>query len=282
MDGSAEIGGRVRIGRFSFEPPPGTVVSGRGQSIYRIELETLVATQELSVEAQWRGRVEAWDPQDVVRAWELRPGVPAVWRRWNPDDPELLSLTVLIPAEDHAVVAERGCQAGREADVERMLDMLVDVYRPGGTSGFCIGRGAIVSEEGQNEEARVVLRQTQAGVNLEFQTDVVLRPADTSPPDDLAEIADAVAAARGEIVVTADRTREAAGLGGREAFVTLSLPGQEPQVRASWRFPGEPLSSTRPEITVIATAPLARKRELAGVWNGVLMSLRQTPTAAPG
>lgn len=273
-------------GRFEFEAPAALAVAGRSQSIYRVDVASapLPAGGLEEVRRERLAHVRALRPpagvaDPVRRSFELQPGVGAVWYYANPDDGEQLCLEAIKPSGGHAVVASRGGMAGDEEGVETLVGNVLDAYVPGAARGFCVGAGAVTSEPGVNEQVLVSLEHRSAPeFVVTFRTQTVNEP-DTLTHSNLDEERRAVAARGGTLEVLRDGPRRAAGLEGKEVWVSVAAPGEPPFVRFAWHFPGAGGDSTRPAVTVVASARGANRAELEGAWESLLRSLRAFPPA---
>jgi hypothetical protein len=94
----------------------------------------------------------------VVRTFDLSPGVRGAWYIVNSYAPELRELEAIMPANDQAVLAVRGGEAGKEATVETLVRNVLSAYVRDTVQGFCVGHGAITSEPGLNEETRITFQ----------------------------------------------------------------------------------------------------------------------------
>jgi hypothetical protein len=77
-----------------------------------------------------------------------------------------------------------------------------------------------------------------------------------------------------------ERERTLAGMSGFEMRVAISLPGEAPQLRYTWHFPGEPGQPGRPKINLIGRAGVAAQGQLDLAWEAVLASLAAIPLNA--
>jgi hypothetical protein len=274
------------LGRFWFVVPGALAVTGRSQSIYRVDVSTIPLPAG-GLDALWRerlARVNALTPppgvaSPVIRTFELQPGVSGIWYFVNPDDDEELCLEALKPQSGYAVLASRRGAASKEAIVETLVKNVLDAYVPGTERGFCVGAGAITSEPGLNEYAGIALEHpTVPNFEVSIDTRTVKEP-DTRAYSNLDEERQVTAGLGGTVEELRDQTRVVAGLEGKEIWASVDLPRETPFVRFTWHFPGVAEDSSRPMINIMGTAPTSRRAELEAVWEAVLRSFRPIPPA---
>ena len=264
------------IGRFQFSMPENLVVASREQSIYRVD----VRTEELpstggGPQAVWEGIMADVHP---IREFDLRPGVRAVWYFRNPESPKLLNLEALQGFSDHVLLLVRGCETGKEKPAEKLVSGVATAYAPGAMRGFCLGRGCITSEPGNNEDARVTFRsETTQELELSFETHTVGNQVNV-PISQVINEFKAQAGAGGNVQVIRQSSRKSAGLTGEEVLLSVS-DGKKTFAAYRWQFPGVAGNSFAPEIGIVGTAPLGGLDTLTQVADEILNSLQPVPRA---
>jgi hypothetical protein len=275
------------IGRFQFSMPESLVVASRKQSIYRVD----VRTEELpsaggGAQAVWGGimaDVHAVQPSPVngrvvIREFDLKPGVRAVWYFRNPEAPKLLNLEALKAFPDHVLLLVRGCETGKEEPVEKLVGNVATAYAPGAMRGFCLGRGCITSEPGNNEDTTATFRsRTTPELELSFETHTVGNQVDV-PMSQMIDELKAQAGASGSVQALRQSPRKSAGLTGEEALLSVS-DGKKPFATYRWHFPGVTGNSFAPEIGLVGTVPIGGLDALTKVVDEILNSFQPVPRA---
>jgi len=277
-------GGLCCIGRFHFAAAD-FKVTRRSQTIYRVDVNTMplsaggfgVAWQARLAEIRALASATLGDP--IIRSFELQPGIFGAWYIGDPDSPQLRSLQVLKPADNHFIQADVTADAGNEAMAEGLVREILNAYRPTTEHGFCVGFGSIVLQPAQIERATLKLaHRTLAGVLLRFDTETVKTP-DTRTFSNLTEAELVVQGSGGQLSVLRNQQTTAAGLLGRELRIAVTVPGEEPFVRFTWHFPGEPLNAVKPQIDIVGSAYTTQQAALEALWEDMLGSLRPIPPA---
>jgi hypothetical protein len=277
-------GSQVCIGRYEFMAPGGLAIDGRTQRIYRVDVST-VSLAERRLQSYWNGKMAELRKlpsppgtiSPVLRTFELKPGMQAVWYADDPEDAESNQLLAIRPVGDHVVVAQRGGSVAGRSNVETLVGNVLDAYVPSTGEGFCAGAGAITTEPGRNEQTLIALTHSRLpDTEVEFSTETVREP-DTSTYSDVSEEREAAAANGGTINVLRDRMRTAGGVEGNEMWISVSAPDEESTVRFTWEFAGRPENAIRPYMQFRASAPLAQKAELERLWEVLLNTLKPVP-----
>jgi Tle cognate immunity protein 4 C-terminal domain len=269
------------VGRFQLAMPEVLSVAGRSQSINRVEVNTS-ALPAGGVEALWRERItriRALHPPSgianpVIREFDLQHGVKAVWYFANSGDDELHTVEAIKPEANHAVLVLFEGIAGKEDVVEGLLKNVLDAYVPQARQGFCVGYGAITSEPGINEHARISFdHQRLSDLEITVETQTVKEP-DNRTFSNLDEEKQVVRALGGEVITLRDQTRSVAGLQGKEIWASVVTPHEPSFVRFTWHFAGAPRDSARPMINIKGIAATDQQTELQTIWEIILNSLR--------
>ena len=268
------------IGRFQFEVPAGLVESGRSQSIYRVKVTARpfqrASPQKLIEEKVAQLRPLASGESAVVRRFDLLPGVPAVWYIPTPRRRDLHELMAVRPVGDYAVVAIRGGEAAKGPAVEELVGNVLNAYTQETSYGFCVGRGAITSEPGFDEDTLIVFSDPgRPNLEIQVSTETVTEP-DTKTYSNLDEER-RLASGGGSLDVLNEQWRTAAGLKGKQIWISLTLRDRGPLLRFTWHFPGVAESSSSPMINIVGRAKGENRAELEATWETLLSTLRQVP-----
>ncbi len=265
------------VGRFSFAVPEAMNVTGRSQSMYRTNVSS-VSLPAGDIDAYWTGRLS--EMGTVLRRFDLEPGVKSAWSARNPVYPKILTLETVKPVSGGLIAADREADAGKEDVAEALVRDIINAYVPASDRGFCIGSGAITLEPSQNEQARLTLESSASPeIELRFETQTVREP-DTKTYSDVDEERSVASAHGGTLTVLRDQQRSAAGLQGKEIWISATVPGEKPLVRFSWHYPGVGASGAQPSINIVGSAPVEKKAQLETIWETVLTSVRVVPLAA--
>jgi type VI secretion system (T6SS) Tli4-like immunity protein len=272
------------IGRFRMTVPDAMIVAGRSQSIYRVDVDTVPMPTE-GLQALWSATIAKFRPLPPPSDSEssdrptftLQPGVRAIWYIANPSSPEIRTLKGIKPVANHAVIAARSGETGRESDIEMLVKGVLDAYQPVTTQGFCVGFGSINSEPGLNEQTLISFdHKKMRDFDIRFETRTVSKP-DTQTYSDVDEEKQLMASAGGKLNVLRDHSRSVAGLEGKEIAISSSAPGEPPSLRFTWHFPGVPQSSSKPMINIVASAPVSQQADLEKIWDAMLKSIQTVP-----
>ncbi len=264
-------------GRFSFLAPETMNATGRSQSMYLTSVTTIPIPTE-GVDAYWKGRL-AQIGTLRPRVFAPQPDVKSAWSARNSTFPNILTLEMVKPVSGGLIVIESEADSGKEEVAETLAKDIVDSWVAAGDRGFCIGNGAITLEPSQNEQARLALVDSSApGVEIRFETRTVREP-DMKTYSDVDEEKAVASGSGGTLDVLRDQRRSAAGLSGKEIWISLAVPGDKPGLRFTWHYPGAGASSTQPSINIVGSAPLEQKARLEAIWEEVLTSLRAVPLA---
>jgi hypothetical protein len=271
-------------GRFSLAVPEHMKVDVRSQSIYRTNVKTLPAP-EGGIQAYWAARLLALRAQpgisfegpDALRIFDAQKGINGVWYRGNRAFPNTLTLEAAMEVERGLVLADREAVSGKESVAGQLVTSILKAYVPSTDSGFCVGDGAIQMEPSQNERVQLNLTHVIApDLEVRFATRAVVEP-DLKSYSDVEEERELAASCGGSIVVLREQQRRAAGMDGKEIWISMSVPGEAPSVRFSWHFPGTGGDASRPMINLVGSAPLVEQPVLQDAWDRVLGSLRPIP-----
>jgi hypothetical protein len=272
------------IGRFYLAVPDVLLVAGRSQSIYRVDVDT-VPIPSGGLQALWAATVAKFRPlppsADLDSSdrptFTLQPGVRAIWYIANPSSPEIRTLKGIKPVANHAVIAARSGETGRESDIEMLVKGVLDAYQPVTTQGFCVGFGSINSDPGVNEQTLISFdRKKIKDFEIRFETRTVSKP-DTQTYSDVDEEKELMASAGGKLHVLRDHSRPVAGLEGKEIAISASAPGEPASLRFTWHFAGVPQNSSKPMINIVASAPVSQQAELEKIWDTLLNSIQTVP-----
>jgi hypothetical protein len=271
--------GRVQCaGRFSFLAPETMNVTGRSQSMYLTNVTTIPVPPG-GIDAYWKDRlaqIGALQP----RVFALQADVKSAWSARNSTFPNDLTLEIVKPVNAGLMVVECEADAGKENIAETLVRDIVNAYVPASDRGFCVGNGAITLEPSQNEQVRLSLEGSgfpEIEIRLETRT---VREPDMKTYSDVDEEKSLASEQGGTLTVLLDRQRSAAGLPGKEIWISFAAPGDKPNVRFSWHYQGVGASGTQPSINIVGSAPVEKKSQLEAIWESVLTSLRAVPLAA--
>lgn len=263
---SSESNNKVAIGRFRLTVPDTLQALSRTQIIYGVEVEAIQA-----VDGAWQAKLAALGTPVLSRP-NLGEGVEAVWYKKAND----LLLEAQLVRDGAAVSILRDAPEGKEAVAEKLSAAVLENYKSGVAAGFCLGPGAIHMGPSLTESVRINWEQPLSGVKLDFSTRTVTEP-DTKTFMDVDEERGFARLSGGSLTVLLERDRTAAGLAGREIRIVLALPGQEPQVRFTWHYPGVGRDGTKPKIDFVAKGPLAAQPQMESLWDAILPSLESIP-----
>lgn len=282
-----------RIGRFRFLLPAAFAVTGRSQSIYRVDASTVALAapgSPANAEAWWttklaalrRGRRPTGVADIVIRPLALpSPDLHGVLHYAGPDTDELQTVLVTKAYPDHLVQLSRQTEVDGVPEIEKMVASVIGSYVPGGREGFDIGHGMLTSVPGVNEQARIALRHAGLpGVELDLDTRTVRTP-EGDPMAGVDQDKQRLAAAGQTLVVLRNQRRSVAGLPGSEVRLQIRKTGapSEGLLRFSWHFPGVAALPTAPAIMAVASAPLREQAALEAAWEAFLESLQLLPLA---
>lgn len=257
---------QVAIGRFRLSVPETLKALSRTQMIYGVEVGAVPV-----VDGAWDAKMTALGAKVLSRP-RLGEGVDAVWYKEAND----LLLEAQRVSDGVAVSILRDAPSGKEAVAEKLSSAVLENYKPGVAAGFCLGPGAIHMGPSLSESVRINWEQPLTGVKLDFSTRTVTEP-DTKTFMDVDEEKGFARLAGGSLTVLLERDRTVAGLPGREIRIVLTLPGQEPQVRFTWHYPGVGRDGTKPKIDFVAKGPAAAQPQIESLWEAMLPSLESVP-----
>ncbi len=261
-----ELTNKEAIGRFRVGVPEGLTAVSRSQMIYGVEV-----VAEPAQPGAWDAKVAAQAGKIVSRP-SLGAGVAAFWYKQGSD----LILEAQALRDGVAVSIVRDAPEGKEAVAEKLASAVLENYKPGTAAGFCLGPGAIHMGPSLSESVRMNWQLLGSGGKLEFSTQTVTEP-DTKTFMDVEEERGLAGAAGGTLTVLSERERILAGLNGREIRILVTLPGQEPQVRFTWHYPGVGRDGTKPKIDFVAKDSVSGQPRLEAVWEAMLPSLEPVP-----
>jgi hypothetical protein len=256
------------IGRFRLGVPETLKPLSRTQLIYGVEVAAAPV-----VPGAWDAKVGSLGAKILSRP-SLGDGVAAVWYKDGND--HILEASAL--RDGFSVAVLRDAPAGKEAVAEKLTAAVLSNYKPGSAAGFCLGPGAIHMGPSLTESVRINWEQPLTGVKLDFSTRTVTEP-DTKTFMDVKEESDFARMAGGSLTVLLERDRTVAGLAGREIRIVVTLPGQEPQVRYTWHYPGVERDGTKPKIDFVAKGPASAQAQLESIWEAMLPSLESVPVS---
>ena len=277
------------VGRFRFTLLSPMALNGRSQSIYGVDLSTVVLSSE-SADTLWSGRltrirslkppVDARDA--IIRDFQLEKGTHAVWYFANSASSRVRTLEAMKAVRDHALVVRFDAASGKELLAETLVKNVINAYVPSTEQGFCIGQGSITSEPGVNEQALATFVHPELQeFRLSFDTHTVREPATTHPLSDVADEKRDVEAAGGRLRVLRDEGRVVSDLAGREGRISVISAGEKPFVRFTWHFPGAGQGrSDQPEIMIKGIALTEHQSKLERIWETMLQSLRRVPLSS--
>jgi len=261
-----ELKNKEAIGRFRIGVPEGMTAMNRGQMIYGVEV-----VAESAKAGAWDAKVAAHAGKIVSRP-TLGNDVTAIWYKEGSD----LILEAQAVRDGIAVSVVRDAPEGKEPVAEELAGDVLEHYKPGTAAGFCLGPGAIHLGPSLSESVQMNWQLQSSDVKLEFSTQTVTQPElDTFM--DVDEERGMTKAAGGTLAVLSERDRTVAGLKGREIRIAVTLPGQEPQVRYTWHYPGVGRDGTKPSINFVAKGSVAAQSKLESVWEAMLPSLESIP-----
>jgi hypothetical protein len=204
--------------------------------------------------------------------------VPDIVEKIFKDIPQLLNLEAMQHVANHRMVLVRGCEAGKETTVEKLVVNVIKAYEPIVSRGFCVGFGCITSEPGQNEDVRIMFRHLKlAEFEGHFETHTVATPMVSRKAED-AESA-SLKIKGGHITVLLNEARTAAGLNGQLVAIASTVPGEGASVDYYWNFPGVPGNSFAPSVELTLRGSLDRKDEVEATFTTMLSSLATVPSA---
>ncbi len=268
--------GRVHCtGRFSFVAPEEMKVTGRSQSMYLTEVSTIPMVPG-GIDLYWKNRLAQIGPVQP-RRFEFQPDVRSAWYVGSSTFPNILMLEMVKPVNGSLLVVSGDAYVGKEHLTETLVKDVVNAYVPRSDRGFCVGNGAITLEPSQNEQATVALASTTSpDIEIRFTTQTVREP-DMMAYSNVDEDEEIASSSGGTLTVLRNDQRSAAGLSGKEIWISASAPDEMPMVRFSWHYPGLGRSSTEPSINIVGSAPVNKQAQLESTWNTVLTSLRPIP-----
>lgn len=273
---------KVYVGRFQFSVPETMQRDGSGYySMYRTYMRVQPIPSggfQNMVDQKIKDLRAKGYPVKATPMTEPIAGMRSIWSQENPVFPNIMTLEAMAELKGQVFVAGREADAGKEPIAEKLVGDLFHSYEPGAISGFSLGEGAILLEPSGNEQTRLVFKhRTHSDIELRFQTRTVSEP-DTKSYADLVEerqIAHKVKRLR-------KGSRVAAGLKGRELWLSAHFPSEQSGLRFSWVYSGVAYNAAQPCITLVASAELKHRAELEAVWKAVLGSLDSIPLAPPG
>jgi hypothetical protein len=261
-----ELKNKEAIGRFRVGVPDGLAFVSRSQMIYGVEVAAVPEQP-----GAWDAKVAAHADKIVSRP-SLGAGVAAFWYKEGSD----LVLEAQALREGVAVSIVRDAPEGKEAVAEKLSAAVLENYKPGTGAGFCLGPGAIHMGPSLSESVRIIWDLPAGAGRVEFSTQTVTEP-DNKTFMDVEEERGMTGAAGGTLTVLSERDRTLAGLNGREIRIRVALPGQEPQVRLTWHYPGVGRDGAKPRIDFLAKGPAALQPQLEAAWEAMLPSLESVP-----
>ncbi|GEM_PF-4126496 len=252
------------IGRFRVGVPEAVKAASRSQRIYGVRVEAAQL-------GAWALRMAELGEKVVSRP-TMASGVEAVWYRQASD----LILEARQVRGETAVTIVRDAPEGKEAVAERLSGDVLAAYVEGTAAGFCIGPGAIRMGPSLSESVRMVWKGIGNSVRVEFSTQTVTSP-DTKTFMDVDEERGFAGLAGGSFAVLRERNRTVAGMAGREIWITIGLPGKEPQVRFTWHFAGVGREGTKPKIDIVGKSGTSDRAALEAAWEAMLPSIETVP-----
>jgi hypothetical protein len=275
---SSSTSGRLHCaGRFAFVAPEEMRDTGRTQSIYGTNVSVIPVVPG-GVDAYWKSRlaqIGAVQP----RRFDFQPDVRSAWYIGSSTSPSLLTLEMVKPVDAGLLHVSRAANSGKEHLAESLAKDIVSAYVARTDRGFCLGSGAITLEPSQYEQARLVLASTVSpDIDIEIATRTVGEP-DVTTYSNVDEETEVASSGGGTLTVLRNAQRSAAGLSGKEIWISVSAPDEMPMLRFTWHYPGIGGSSTEPSINIVGSAPQLKRAHLEAIWNSVLTSLRAIPLA---
>jgi Tle cognate immunity protein 4 C-terminal domain len=280
----------ICIGRFAFSIPEGSRITGRSQSIYRVDVTT-VPVPAGGLDSLWhkrlveiRGTAPPPDENDrIIRTYALARATKAVMYYDSTDSPGPRRLDGMRQTDNWAVIASRFGAQGQDRDMETLVLHVLDGYSPIGKEGFCVEHGVITSEPGNNEAAGARLdNPLLQDFEVVFRTQTVRDPKPIEELSDVDEFRRAFGGISASTQVLTSTTRNAAGLAGLEERIAVLPNGDPPFIRFSWKYSGEPLRSDHPQISIRAVCHSIHQAQMVEAWEAILGSLRQVPMSAKG
>jgi hypothetical protein len=272
------------IGRFRFAVPDSMSVAGRSQSIYAVDVKTVLIPLE-GIQRLWDEhlvRIRPMAPpnesaKSELHTFDLQPGSLAIWYLRDSASPRIRTLDAARAAGEYAVVVSRSGEAGKESIVEELARIVLNSYVPSTANGFCVGHGAITSEPSPEEESLITLNHGKVkDLQIRFSTRAVSTP-DTTTYSDVQEEKELVESDGGRLSVLRDQQRRVAALEGKEIAISATSPKEPAMVRFTWHFPGVAQDSTRPMINIVGSAPLPQQPELQKIWDSLLQTIETVP-----
>ena len=277
-------GGNLFIGRFALRLPPDIRIKGRSQSIFRVWVKSKRIPAG-SFESLWEqnrlGEIRVQPkpanvPDRIVRSYQLSRDSRAALYYNDPKDPESRQLEVFRETGGVVVMAMRAGLGGQERDMESLVAHVVDSFAPQSRIGFCLEDGAIVCETAANESSQSMFEHVRLqNIEISLNTTTVRNPRTLDDISVAHELQMALGASTAK-VMNSER-RITAGLEGLEERIQLLIDGEAPAIRFSWKYPGDSLVSTRPQITFQAMCHESDAPVFVPEWEKMLASLRQVP-----
>ena len=252
------------IGRFRVGVPAAMTATSRSQMIYGVRVEA----RRLGA---WAERMADLGEKVVSRP-TMASGVEAVWYREASD----LILEARQVRGETAVTVVRDAPEGKEAVAERLSGDVLAAYVEGTAAGFCIGPGAIRMGPSLSESVEMVWKGKASSVRVDFSTQTVTSP-DRKTFMDVDEERGFAQLAGGSLTLLRERDRTVAGLAGREIWISIALPGKEPQVRFTWHFAGVGRDGTKPKMDIVGKSGGGDQAALEAAWEAMLPSVETVP-----
>jgi hypothetical protein len=272
------------IGRFQLTVPDPMVVAGRSQSIYDVDVRTLLIPPG-GIDVLWNARLAKIRPiapdkefhPASFRTFELLPGTRAVWFIGNPSSPQLREIEALMPSGNHAVLIVTGGEAGKEPVVENLVRIVLNSYVSSTTQGFCVGDGAVTSVPGVDEQTLISLDHMKVeDFEIRFETQNISGEG-AEAYSDQGEEKETSHSGDARMSVLRDGPRVVAALEGKESEIFLAPPQESALVRLTWHFPGVPGNTSKPMINIVAMCPAKYRAELEKIWDALLNSVQPVP-----
>lgn len=268
------------LGRFDFGLPAEFAELGRSQSAYSVVVTTIPLDGRTADEV-WSDRLReiralpqaARDAERPIRPVKAGPDY-AVSYRSNLSAPHLITLEAQRAFDNHVLRVRCEGKADLEEDIQSLVKLTIDDYRPGASVGFCVGAGSIVDEAGPDEQALASYRNHQKGVEISIRTEPVGAVPSSDPLEDIAGDQAALGGEGERLDVLKNGARVLGGLSGQEGKVAFDSPQEGRWLRYSWFFQGVRGDGRQPEIRIKAVGPREGMDYLDEVWEALLTSFR--------
>ncbi len=143
---------------------------------------------------------------------------------------------------------------------------------------FLLRRGAVLLPFAEQESAQAIFRGGPHGAEVELATETVVEVEKTGLFERFSSAVVSGGPAFGAGVSTVRSGKKSAGdLAGEELVLRDAEKGK---LAFIWRYPGEPGSGARPEITLQLSAPAEPGPEVMALWEALVASLLPAAQAA--